>query len=66
VDVSDAQSVHDARAPALREILLWEFGSDFRRDAQFLPMVDAIGHALDADPGFQQRFVDLIAGLQRG
>lgn len=66
VDVNDAQSLADARSPALREILLWEFGSDFRKDAQFLPMVDAISSALDADPRFQQRFVELIAGLQKG
>ena len=65
VDVEDAQSIRDARKPALREILLWEFGSDFRQDPQFLPMLDAIGHALDADPGFQQRFVDLITGLRK-
>ncbi|MES2311617.1 MAG: hypothetical protein V4566_04900 [Pseudomonadota bacterium] len=65
VDVNDAQSLADARTPALREILLWEFGSDFRKDAQFLPMVDAISSALDIDPRFQQRFVELIAGLQK-
>ena len=66
VDVNDAQSLADARGPALREILLWEFGSDFRKDAQFLPMVDAISGVLDADPRFQQRFAELIAGLQKG
>ena len=65
VDAGDAQSLADARAPALREILLWEFGSDFRKDTQFLPMVDAISGALDADPRFQQRFVELIAELQK-
>jgi hypothetical protein len=65
VDVNDAQSLVDARKPALREILLWEFGSDFRKDAQFLPMVDAVNSALDADPRFQQRFVELIAGLRK-
>lgn len=65
VDVSDAQSLSDARKPALREILLWEFGSDLRKDAQFLPMVDAVNSALDADPRFQQRFAQLIAGLKK-
>ena len=65
VNIDDAQSLADARAPALREILLWEFGSDSRKDAQFLPMVDAIGSALDADPRFQQRFVELIAELRK-
>jgi hypothetical protein len=66
VDIDDSQSLADARAPALREILLWEFGSDFRKDAQFLPMVDAVNNALDIDPRFQQRFAELIAGLQKG
>lgn len=66
VDIDDKQSLADARAPALREILLWEFGSDFRKDAQFLPMVDAVNNALDIDPRFQQRFAELIAGLQKG
>ena len=64
VDLADAQSLIDARAPALREILLWEFGSDFRKDPQFLPTVDAIGQALDLNPGFQQRFAKLIADLK--
>ena len=65
VDVADPHSLADARAPVLREILLWEFGSDFRSDSQFLPMVDAISAALDADSGFQQRFVELVAALQK-
>jgi len=66
VNIADPHSLADARAPVLREILLWEFGSDFRSDSQFLPMVDAISGALDADPGFQQRFAELMAGLQKG
>jgi hypothetical protein len=65
VDVADAKSLAEAREPALREILLWEFGSDFRKDSQFLPMVDAISQTLDADPRFQQRFADMVAGLQK-
>jgi hypothetical protein len=65
VNVADAQSLASAREPVLREILLWEFGSDFRKDSQFLPMVDAIGRTLDADPRFQQRFADMVAGLQK-
>ena len=65
VDVQDAKSLAGVREPALREILLWEFGSDFRKDSQFLPMVDAIGRTLDADPRFQQRFADMVSGLQK-
>lgn len=66
VDVRDARSLADAREPALREILLWEFGSDFRNDSQFVPMVDAISRTLDADPRFQKRFADMVSGLQKG
>ncbi len=64
VDTSDEQSMHDAREPALREILLWEFGSDFRQDAQFLPIVDAVKSVLDTDPQFQKRFTELVQGLK--
>jgi hypothetical protein len=63
-DPNDAQSMTQARNHALREILLWEFGSDFRTDSQFLPMVDAISKTIDADPGLQQRFADLMADLR--
>ena len=66
VNVGDAQSLADAREPALREILLWEFGSDFRNDSQFVPMVDAISRTLDADPRFQKRFADMVSGLHKG
>jgi ketopantoate hydroxymethyltransferase len=64
-DLTDTQSMLQARNHTLREILLWEFGSDFRMDSQFLPMVDAIGTTLDAEPAFQQRFIDLITDLRK-
>jgi len=66
IDLDNMQSVVDARAPVVREILLWEFGSDFRQDPQFLPTVDAISATMDLDPRFQQRFLELISGLQKG
>jgi hypothetical protein len=65
VDLSDAQSVVNARAPALHEILLWEFGPDFRRDPQFPSLAESIGGAMEADPRLQQQFVELIAGFQK-
>lgn len=65
VDLKDPTSLAGVRTPALREILLWEFGRDFRKDSQFSPMVDAISGAMDADPHLQQRFVQLIAELQK-
>jgi hypothetical protein len=64
-DPANTQSMLQAREHVVREILLWEFGSDFRTDSQFLPMVDAIGKTLDADPAFQQRFVDLLSDLRK-
>jgi hypothetical protein len=64
VDTNNPVSLASAREPVLREILLWEFGSDFRKDSQFLPMIDTIVKAMDADPGFQQRFAELIRVLK--
>lgn len=64
-DPADTQSMLQARNHVVREILLWEFGSDFRTDSQFLPMVEAIGKTLDADTAFQQRFLDLMVDLRK-
>ena len=64
-DPSDTQSMLQARSHVVREILLWEFGSDFRTDSQFLPMVEAIGKTLDADAAFQQRFLALMVDLRK-
>ena len=64
-DPSDVKALAQARERAVREILLWEFGGEFRNDSQFLPMVDAITQTLDADPGFAARFGDLIDGLKK-
>ncbi|GLQ92767.1 hypothetical protein [Dyella acidisoli] len=64
-DLADTQSMLQARNHVVREILLWEFGSDFRTDSQFQPMVEAIGKTLDADTAFQQRFLDLMAELRK-
>ena len=63
-DQTDVKAAAQARDSAVREILLWEFGSDFRTDSQFLPMVDAITKTLDADPGFTARFGELVEGLK--
>lgn len=65
VDASDAQAFVAVRDNALREILLWEFGSDFRKDAQFVPMVEAIGKAMDVDADYRQRFTELLTDLQK-
>src|SRR5215469_9869028 len=65
INPDDAPSTLTLRDHVVREILLWEFGADFRKDAQFLPMVEAIGKTLDTDPAFQQRFGDLMNDLQK-
>jgi hypothetical protein len=65
IDPSDAQSALRAREAALRDILLWEFGSEFRNDPQFLPMIEAIGKTLDGNPEFQQQFTDLMTELRK-
>jgi hypothetical protein len=65
IDVNDGKAINAIRNNALREILLWEFGNDFRNDSQFLPMVEAIGKAMDTDAEYRQRFTELLVGLQR-
>jgi len=65
VDVRDPKSLARARAPVIRMILLSEFGPDFRQDAQFGPMVEAIERTFDADPQFAAQFERLVAGLKK-
>lgn len=64
VDVDDPRGTDSIRNNALREILLWEFGGDFRNDAQFQPMLDALGKAMDTDAGYRQQFAQLLAALR--
>jgi len=64
-DINDPQAIAAIRDHALREILLWEFGGDFRKDSQFQPMVEALGKALEIDETYRQRFTALLAELQR-
>lgn len=65
VNLADAHDLLQVRENVVREVLLWEFGDDFRFDSQFSPMVDAISKAMDAAPAFQQRFIDLIIDLRK-
>ena len=65
MDMDDADSATDARNAAVREILLWEFGSEFRNDSQFSSMADAIGKAFDTDPALRKQFAELVEGLRR-
>jgi len=65
VDPDDQQATAKIRRPLLQEIILWEFGSDFRQDPEFGPMLDGIEQAFMADPGAQERFSRLIRHLRK-
>lgn len=65
LNADDEHAVLKARRPVVREILLWEFGSDFRQHPEFVPMLDTVERTLDTDRRFFDRFVRLIRDLQR-
>lgn len=65
LDTSDPDAVASVRDSALQEIVLWEFGSDFRQDAQFRPMLDAIGKAMENDEAYHAQFTRLLSQLQQ-
>ena len=65
VDTTDERAMRQLRNNTVREILLWEFGNDFRTDSQFVPMMETINQALDADPTMQQRFAGLVLDLRK-
>lgn len=65
LDTEDREAVLASRRPVVQEILLWEFGADFRQHPEFGPMLDSIERAFDADSRFLARFTALIRDLQR-
>jgi hypothetical protein len=65
VDLDDEEAVKASRRPVLREILLCEFGASFREHPEFLPMLDSIEQALEADETMPRRFVDLLRALRK-
>jgi len=65
VDTNDPQSIVTIRDSALQEILLWEFGSDFRKDSQFIPMIEAIGKSMDTNTEYGRQFTELLTDLQK-
>lgn len=65
VDPNDRAATDQIRETALREIILWEFGSDFRQSAHFQPMIDRISEAMTLDERFHAQFVEMIQGLKR-
>lgn len=64
VDPADAEAVAALRGSLLQEIVLWEFGSDFRRSPDFAPMLEGIERAFVADPQAVVRLSRLIRFLQ--
>jgi hypothetical protein len=65
VDVTDKASLSNASEPVLREIMLWEFGTDFRQSSNFQPVIASIKQALEADERFQQQFVAMVEHLKK-
>jgi hypothetical protein len=65
IDPDDEAAVEAVRRPVLQEIVLWEFGSDFRQDPEFGPMMDGIEQAFLADPRSSERLCRLIRHLRK-
>ena len=64
MDTDDADAVLARREPVLRTIMLWEFGSDFRGDPQFLPMIDELSRAIEHNADLQGRFTAMVGALR--
>lgn len=64
VDPDDSAGAAALRRPVLREILLWEFGADFRQHPEFASMLETIERTMSADPRFAGRFGDLLRQLR--
>jgi hypothetical protein len=65
IDPDDAAAVETVRRPVLQEIVLWEFGREFRQHPEFAPMLDRLEQTLAADPRAQERLSRLIRHLHR-
>ena len=64
-DPDDDDAMQSVRQPVLREIILWEFGGDFRQSTHFQPMVERINQTIDMDERFRSQFVEMVRGLKR-
>jgi hypothetical protein len=64
VDLADEDSVRQVREPILKEVLLWEFGEDFRQDPEFLPTLESLANMLETQTSYQQQFADLLKHLK--
>lgn len=64
VDLADEESVKQVREPVLKEVLLWEFGEDFRQDPGFISTLESLADMLETQPSYQQQFSDLLKHLK--
>lgn len=65
INATDEAALRAIRRPLLQEIILWEFGSDFRQHPEFAGMVEEVDQALEVDPQARERLVRLIHQLQK-
>lgn len=63
LDPDDPADLRKARRGLVQEILLWEFGPEFRQDAEFAAMIDSVERALDTDPRSGERLQGLVRSL---
>jgi len=66
VDIDDPAAVRIARGVFIRNILVWEFGAEFREHPDWRPLMDYVEGTLDVDPAHQARFVKLLIALRGG
>ena len=65
VDPDDYEALTRVRTSVLREVILSEFGEEFRGSADFHPMIESISEAMDANQEFMKQFVVMARGLRR-
>ena len=64
VDPESEGELAAVRRRLLQEIVLWEFGSDFRQHPEFAPMLDTIERAFEIDPQAPKRLKRLMDVLR--
>lgn len=65
ISPEDDAALQAIRRPLLQEIILWEFGGDFRQHPEFAGMLEKIEQTLDVDPRARVRLVRMVRQLQK-
>jgi hypothetical protein len=65
IDLGDEAALRAVRRPLLQEIILWEFGGDFRQHPELASMLEKVEQTLDVDPQARERLVRMIRQLQQ-